>query len=338
MISFSSDNYSGASPEILQAIQEANKGHEPSYGNDQYTEKAISLFKEMLGNNITVYFVYNGTAANTLVLKAVTRSHHAIICADSSHIVSHEVGAPVNLIGCMLILVPNKDGKISAISIEDAYINTTHWGRHSNLPKVVSIAQATEFGTVYSREELLEISAVCKKYNLIFHMDGCRLANAAVHLQTSMKALTADVGVDILSFGGTKNGLMFGEAIVFFREDLASEFEYIQKQGLQLQSKMRFLSAQFIPYLEKNIWLRNAKQANDMCTRLLNGLKNNSSIKLAYPVQTNQIFAYFPKAMIEYTQKNFSYYIWDEKSNLIRLVTSFDTTSEEVDHFLKTVT
>ncbi len=169
-------------------------------------------------------------------------------------------------------------------------------------------------------------------------MDGCRLANATVYLQTSMKALTADVGVDVLSFGGTKNGLMFGEAVIFFREELASEFEYIQKQGLQLQSKMRFLSAQFIPYLEKNIWHRNAKQANDMCARLLNGLKNIHSIKLAYPVQTNQIFAYFPKKMIEDTQKIFSYYTWNEKTNLIRLVTSFDTTAEEVDQFLEVLT
>lgn len=337
MISFSSDNYSGASPEILQAIQDANQGHVPAYGNDPYTEKAISLFKEVLGSSITVYFVYNGTAANSLALKAVTRSHHAIICADSAHIVSHEVGAPVNLIGCMLIPVPNEDGKISAANIEDAYLNAIYWGRHCNFPKIVSIAQATEFGTVYSRDELLEISAVCKKHKLIFHMDGCRLANAAVYLQTSMKALTADVGVDVLSFGGTKNGLMFGEAIVFFREELASEFEYIQKQGLQLQSKMRFLSAQFIPYIEKNIWHRNAKQANDMCTRLLNGLKDISSIKLAYPVQSNQLFAYFSKELIEHTQKIFSYYIWNEKTNLIRLVTSFDTTVEDVDKFLETL-
>ncbi|MBV8802420.1 MAG: hypothetical protein JO131_05580, partial [Gammaproteobacteria bacterium] len=206
-------------------------------------------------------------------------------------------------------------------------------GRHNNLPKVVSIAQATEYGTVYSIDELIEISAVCKKYKLLFHMDGCRLANAAVYLKTSIKEMTADIGVDVLSYGGTKNGLLSGEAIVFFRENIANEFEYIQKQGLQLQSKMRFLSAQFIPYLEKNIWFRNAKQANDMATRIANSLEKINSIKIAYPVQTNQIFAYFPKNIIDVTQKEFSYYIWDEKTNLVRLVTSFDTTVEDVNNF-----
>ena len=208
MKSFSSDNYSGISPEILQAIQEANIGHVPSYGNDSYTEKSISLFKKEFGDSVEVYFVYNGTAANVLSLKAVTQSHHAIICADSAHIVSHEFGAPVAMIGCMLLPASSENGKISAAAIEDAYLKATYWGRHSNLPKVLSIAQATELGAVYSVEELLEISAICKKYNLIFHMDGCRLANAAVYLKTSFKALTADVGVDVLSFGGTKNGIL----------------------------------------------------------------------------------------------------------------------------------
>lgn len=337
MKSFSSDNYSGASPEILQALQEANQGHVAAYGKDPYTEKAIALIKEKFGNSIKVYFVYNGTAANSLSLKAAARSHHAIICSDSAHILNHEVGAPVNLIGCMLISIANENGKITAEKIEEAYLKAMYWGRHGNIPKVVTIAQATEFGTVYTKDELLKISAVCKKYNLIFHMNGCRLVNAAVHLNSSLKELTADIGVDILSFGGTKNGLLFGEAVIFFREDLAHEFEYIQKQGLQLQSKMRFLSAQFIPYLEKDIWYRNAKQANDMCAKLLSGLQKIDSINLAFPVESNQIFAYFPKELIDKSQMKFPYYVWDESKNLIRLVTSFDNTIDDIDQFLRII-
>lgn len=330
MKSLASDNYSGVSPEILQAIIDANASHAPAYGEDLYTEKAVALFKDVFGKDISVYFVSNGTAANTLGLKTVMQSHHSIICADSAHIITQEVGAPVHAIGCMILPIPNSNGKITAAAIEEVYLNSVYWGRHVNVPKVVSIAQSTELGTVYTKKELEQISEICKKYNLIFHMDGCRLANAAVTLKAAFKELTVDVGVDILSFGGTKNGLMFGEAVLFLRKDLDVEFQYIQKQELQLLSKMRFLSVQFIPYLEKEIWYKNAKQANDMCTKLAKSLKKMYAIKFAYPPEANQIFAYFPESFIKVSQHLIPYYIWNKKLNMVRLVTSFDTTEEDV--------
>jgi threonine aldolase len=335
MKTFASDNYSGICEEVLQAIVAANSGHATAYGDDPYTQQAIALLKKTFGENALPYFVYNGTAANTLGLQAIVRSHHAIICADSSHINSQETGAVTSSTRCQLISVPHENGKITATALEETFLNKSIWGIHSNKPTVVSIAQSTEYGTLYSIEELRAISAICKKYNLLLHMDGCRLANAAVALQTSLKAITADIGVDVLSFGGTKNGMLFGEAIIFFRKELAEEFAYIRKQGLQLNSKMRFLSAQFIPYLEKNIWQRNALHANKMCQQLAEGLAKKTGVELAYPVQTNQIFAYFPKEKIEMTQEKLFYYVWNEKLNLVRLVTSFDTTEIEVEEFLK---
>lgn len=334
MKTFASDNYSGIDPDILQAVIEANKDHVPSYGNDIYTQKAISLLKKTFGDKSVCFFVYNGTAANTLSLKTMTRSHQSIICADSSHLVTQEVGAVINFCGCSLTTVKNHQGKMTAEAIEETFQKATFWGKHNNKPRVISIAQTTEYGTVYSIDELQSISTICKKYNLFFHMDGCRLANSAVTLNKSLKEITADVGLDALTFGGTKNGLLFGEAIVFFHDDLANEFEYIQKQGLQLHSKMRFLSAQFIPYLEKNIWYRNAKHANLMCQKLAEGL-NQKNIKLAYPVESNQLFAYFPKTVIDLTQSKMTYYVWNAETNLVRLVTSFDTKESEIEEFLK---
>ncbi|MBY0545486.1 MAG: beta-eliminating lyase [Gammaproteobacteria bacterium] len=334
MKAFASDNYSGVCPEIMQAIIDANNEHAPAYGGDKYTEKAIQLAKEHFGNTAIPYFVFNGTAANVLILKAMTRSHHAVICAETSHIAAQEVGAAVSLTGVMLITTTETNGKITPSTIEDAHANVVRWGCHANKPRVVSIAQSTEYGTVYTIEEIQAISATCKKLDLLLHMDGCRLANAAVSLNCSLKNLTADVGVDALSFGGTKNGLLFGEMIIFFREDIAQEFEYIQKQGLQLASKMRFLSAQFIPYFEQAIWHKNASHSNNMCIRLAEGLKNNPSIRLAHPVQTNQLFAHFTPELIKATSAISPYYVWDENTHLVRLITSFDTTEEEVDSFI----
>lgn len=334
MKAFSSDNYSGVCAEVMQAIIEANNGHAPAYGGDEYTEKAIALVNENFGYTAIPYFVFNGTAANVLILKAITRSHHAIICADSSHIATQEVGAAVNLTGNTLIQIAGEQGKISPSAIAEAYTNITHWGRHANKPRVVSIAQSTEYGTVYTPQEIQAISNTCKKLGLLLHMDGCRLANAAVHLNCSLKNLTVDVGVDALSFGGTKNGLLFGEIVIFFDKSIAEEFEYVQKQGLQLASKMRFLSAQFIPYFEQAIWHRNATHANKMCLRLASGLEKNPAIRFAYPVQTNQLFAYFSPKIIEATQSIFPYYVWNSNTNLVRLITSFDTTEDEVDSFI----
>jgi threonine aldolase len=333
MKAFASDNYAGVDPDLLTALLEANQEHEPAYGGDSYTKKAVEVLKKTFGDDATVYFVYNGTAANVLSLQSVTKSYNAIICTDSSHVVTQEVGAAAKLIGCAFLTVTHQQGKITPEGIENAYSKGSSFGRHANKPSIVSIAQTTEYGTVYTIEELKAISAMCKKYNLLLQMDGARLSNAVVALNTSLKAATADVGVDILNFGATKNGAMFGEAIIFFNPKLAEGFEYIQKQSLQLNSKGRFLSAPFIPYIEKNIWHRNAAHANAMCKKLAEALSKNRDIKIIYPVESNQIFAIFPKEIIEKTQKVFPYLVWDSKINLVRLITSFDTKPEEVEQF-----
>lgn len=336
MKSFGSDNYSGVCAEVMAAICSANTHHASSYGNDSYTAEAISLLKETFGDQSTPYFVYNGTAANTVAFKAITRSHQAIICSNISHIATQEVGSVQNAVGCSFITVPHQQGKLTSLQIEEECQRAAFVGIHNNKPKVVSIAQSTECGTVYTLQEIQKIAETCKKNQLYLHMDGCRLANAAVALKQSLKSLTAEAGVDVLSFGGTKNGLLFAEAIIFFRKDLALEFEYIRKQSLQLHSKMRFLSAQFIPYLRDRIWYRNAAHANEMSLLLAAGL-SKSNIVSAYPVETNQIFAYFSAETIAATQTIFPYYTWDEKTGLVRLVTSFDTSAEEVTQFLQLI-
>ena len=331
--SFASDNYSPIAPEILEAIISANQDHQPSYGNDIYTQQAEELLRETFGAHIKSFFAYNGTAANVAGLKAILKSHHAIICSDLAHIVVHEVNAATNMTGCPTLLIQNHDGKITADEIQVCYDNATYWGYHANLPKVVSITQSTEVGTVYTRDELLAISAVCKKNQLLFHMDGCRLSNAAAALNCSLKDITTDVGVDVLSFGGTKNGLMLGEAIIFFKPELSNEFAYIHKQSLQLNSKMRFLSAQFIPYLKDKLWHRYAAHANKMAKLLSDGLSKIKGVTINYPVQTNQVFATVPEKLIQATIEKYPYYIRDKKINQVRLVTSFDTTEEEINHF-----
>lgn len=334
MKSFASDNYSGVAPEIMQAIIEANQGHQPSYGNDIYTQQAEELLRKTFGEQIKSFFVYNGTAANTLGLKAILRSHHAIICSDLAHIVSHEVNSVGNASGCPMLLIPHHDGKITGDEIQICYDNATYWGHHASLPKVVTISQSTELGTIYTPNELRAISTVCKKNKLIFHMDGCRLSNAAAALNCSLAETTSDVGVDVLSFGGTKNGLMIGEAVIFLNPELADEFAYIHKQYLQLNSKMRFISAQFIPYLKDKLWHRFASHANKMAGILSDGLLKLKDVTITYPVETNQVFACLPEKMIQATIEIYPFYIRDKKLNQVRFVTSFDTTEKEIVNFI----
>ncbi len=339
MKSFASDNYSGVAPEIMQALISANHEHQPAYGNDPYTQEAQEIFKTIFGENSQTYFAYNGTAANSVGLKAVLKSHQAILCPSTAHIANQEVGAATYLTGCPTFGIESIQGKISAESLQKTYEKTSYWGHHGNQPKVVSISQSTELGTVYTLEELQAISKVCQKNNLIFHMDGCRLSNAAVYLNKSLKEITQEAGVDVLTFGGTKNGLMLGDAMVFLKPELAEEFAYVHKQNLQLNSKMRFISAQFIPYLKNNLWHRYASHANQMCQLLTQKLLalNIEGVRLAYPQETNQLFIYLPEKIIKQTQEIYPYYLWDKSQNLARLVTSFDTTKEDIEGFLRLV-
>lgn len=330
---FASDNYSGVHPAVMRALAEANAGHAASYGADVFTARAVEKFKELFGDSIEVFLVYNGTGANVLGLQALTRSFHSILCAELAHINVDESTAPEKFLGCKLIPVAAPNGKMSAGDIEAKVQRMDD--QHHPQAKVISLSQSTEYGTVYSVDELKTISAVARKHNLYLHMDGSRIANAAVSLNTTLAAFTRDAGVDVLSFGGTKNGMMFGEAIIVFNPALAGELKYFRKQGMQLHSKMRFIGAQFTALLTDDLWKKNAAHANRMATLLQQELLQVREVKITQSVDANGIFAIFPRSIIEPMQKEHFFYVWNEKTAEVRLMCSFDTTEEEVRSFAK---
>jgi threonine aldolase len=331
MKAFASDNYSGVHPEIMEALQKANTAHEGSYGNDQYTARAVNKFKEVFGNDIEVFFVYNGTAANVLGLTTITQSFNSVLCAEGAHINVDESTAPEKFLGCKLVTIPAADGKITAAQVKEKIQRIGD--QHHPQAKVISISQASEYGTVYTTEELRELSEVAKATNLFFHMDGSRIANAAVTLNKSFKEIVK--GVDVLSFGGTKNGLMFGEAIVFFKKELAKDFVYQRKQGMQLASKMRFISAQFEALLSNDLWKRNASHTNKLAKLLGAELSKIDGIKVTQKIDANGVFAIMPAHIIESLQKEYPFYTWVEKINEVRLMCSWDSTEEEIRKFIE---
>lgn len=332
---FASDNYAGIHPEIMDAIIKANPGHAGSYGNDDFTKHATSKFKSLFDQTVEVFFVYNGTGANVLSLSAMTQSFHSIICSDLAHINVDESTAPEKFLGCKLISIPTQDGKIYPAQVEAKIMRVGD--QHHPQAKVVSISQTTEYGTVYSIEEVKALSAVCKKYHLLLHMDGSRISNATVSLGKNFREFTLDAGVDVLSFGGTKNGMMFGEAVVFLNPSLADQFSFVRKQGMQLHSKMRYISAQFVALLSNDLWKRNATQANRMAKRLEAGLLNFPQIKITQSVDANGIFAIVPPSAIPILQQSGFFYVWNEVLSEVRLMCSWDTKEEDVDGFLKQV-
>lgn len=330
--SFASDNYAGVHPAILKSLQDANQGHSKAYGADSYTQEAVTLFKQHFGQEIDVYFVCNGTAANVLGLSTLLKSYHAILCADSAHINVDECGAPEKYIGCKLLTVPTKDGKLTVESIE--HYLAQKGDQHKVQPKLISIAQSTELGTVYTAEEIKKITDFAHAHDLLVHMDGARLSNAVASLNTSLAALTKEAGIDVLSFGGTKNGMMLGDAVVFFNKELAKDFPFIRKQGMQLISKMRFISAQFTALLSDNLWLKNAQHANAMAKLLANEIKKIPQIKISKEVQANAVFAYIDPKIIPLLQEKNYFYVWDEATSEVRWMTSWDTTPEDIRDFV----
>jgi threonine aldolase len=332
---FASDNYSGVHPEIMAALMGANLGHAASYGADEITAIAISKFREYFGQETEVFFAYNGTGANVLGLSALTQSFNSIICSDLAHIHVDESTAPEKFTGCKLLTIPTRDGKIYPQEIEDKIIRIDD--QHHPQVKVISISQSTEYGTVYSIEEIKAISAVAKKYNAWLHMDGSRIANAAVSLQQEFRSFTVDAGVDVLSFGGTKNGMMFGEAVVFFRPEVSQTFKYIRKQGMQLHSKMRFISCQFAALLTNDLWKKNASHSNRMAKLLEKELRGIQQIRITQSVDANGIFAIFPPYIIPALQEQQFFYVWNDKTSEVRLMCSFDTTEEEILTFGKNI-
>ena len=328
---FASDNNAGIHPQLLEAIGKANLGHVVAYGDDIYTRNAENIIKKHFGSSIEVFFVLNGTGANVLSLASMTKSFNAVICADTAHINADECGAPEKFCDCKLITVSTPDGKLTP----DAVSKHLHgFGfEHHVQPKVISISQPTEMGTVYTPGEIKALADLAKQYEMYLHMDGARLANAAVSLNLGFKEFTANMGVDVLSFGGTKNGMLFGESVIFFKPDLAKDFKYLRKQGMQLVSKMRFISAQFETYLDRGVWDHNARHANNMALLLYEKVKRMPEIKITQKVEANAVFALIPQSIIKPLQDKYFFYIWDEAKNEVRWMTSFDTTPEDVSSF-----
>ena len=333
--SFASDNNAGVHPKILRAIERANRGHVIAYGDDLYTEAAVKKFREQLGNDIAVYFVFSGTGANVLGLKAITEPYHAIICADTAHINVDECGAPERFTGCKLLTIRTADGKLRPEQI----LSSLHGigVEHHVQPRVISISQSTEMGTVYTPAEIKTLADFAHRHDLFLHLDGARIANAAVSLKAKLREITTDVGVDVLSFGGTKNGMMYGEAVVFFNRTLAPEFRFIRKQGSHLASKMRFISAQFEALFTNDLWKRNAAHANRMARILAGELGKIPAIEVTQKVEANGVFATLPKRFIQLLQQQYFFYVWNEETSEARFMTSFDTTEEDIRDFVTLV-
>ncbi len=328
---FASDNNAGVHPEILKTIQEANVDHAIGYGDDVYTKKAIGTIKNIFGDNTDVYFVFTGTGANVLGLSAATNSFNSVICAETAHINVDECGAPEKFSGCKLLSLPTPDGKLT-VDLISKHMHGFDFEHHSQ-PKIISITQSTEMGTVYTPQEISIICDYAHKHSMLVHMDGARIANAVVSLGVNFKEITTDAGIDILSFGGTKNGMMYGEAIVFFNKNISADFKYIRKQGMQLASKMRFISAQFNAYLANDLWKRNAEHANHMARLLADKIREIKEIKITQKVQSNGVFAIVPKKLIPELQKEYFFYMWDETNNEVRWMTAFDTTEDDITNF-----
>jgi len=330
---FASDNNAGVHPEILKAIMEANQGYALAYGEDPYTERAVAKFREHFGPKVEAFFVFNGTGANVTGLQALTGPFNAVIAPETAHINCDEGGAPEKFTGCKLLTVPTKDGKLTVGQIEPFL--EARGNQHHNQPKVVSITQSTELGTVYTADEIRAIADFVHEHGMFLHMDGTRLANAAAGLGCGLRKISGDAGVDLLSFGGTKNGLLLGEAVVFFRPELARNFPYIRKQGMQLASKMRFISAQFERLLTDDLWLRNAENANKMARLLEAELAKIPGISITQKVEANGVFAAFPRRIIPLIQERYMFYVWNEAVPVVRLMTAFDTTEDDVLDFVR---
>lgn len=331
-ICFASETYSGVHKKIMKTIEKANFGHERAYGDDPYTLEARKLILEELGGE-DVVFVYNGTAANVMAIDSITDKYNSIICPDTAHIYTHEVGAPARFSSCSVFTIDSRDGKLSVDKLEK--FMKYRGNEHHSQPKVVSITQPTEYGTLYTKEEVRAIADYAHKEGMLLHMDGARLANAAVSLNSDLKGITKDLGVDVLSLGGTKNGLMFGEAVVYFIKDFEERVKYLKKQNLQLNSKMRFLSSQFIPYIKEKLWHTNAEHANSTALMLREGLEKIEGVEISQAVEVNILYVKMPESLIKDLLEKFHFYPMG--SDEIRLVTSFDTKVEEVEAFIEEV-
>lgn len=318
--------------EVLDALRAANRGHAMAYGNDPWTQKAIELFRKHLGEDVGVYLVGTGTSANIISLACAVRPYNAVICAAEAHLHLDECAAPEWHIGCKLVPVQTSNGKLTAAAIEP-HLHVAR-GVHSASPRLVTISQCTEVGTVYTVDELKTLATFCHDRGLFLHVDGARICNAAASLDVSLAAITSEVGVDVLSFGGTKNGLAGAEAVIVINRELDVEVGRVRKQSMQLASKMRFIAAQFIALLEGDLWLRSARHANQMAAILAERICKFSEVSLAFPRQSNGVFAKMPPAWIKPLQEHTPFHVWTDDGPVVRLMTSFDTEEADIDAFI----
>lgn len=332
---FASDNNAGVHPTILDELRMVNDGHVTGYGSDRYTECALEVFRENIGPATETFFVFTGTAANVLGISGVTRSWNSVIAASTAHLQTDECGAPEKFAGCKILPVDTPDGKITP-SLAERHMHGFDFEHHAQ-PKVISITQSTEMGTVYSLEEIKKISHFAHSRGLLLHMDGARIANAAVSLGLPFKSFTSEAGVDVLSFGGTKNGMMFGEAICFIRPGLSANFKYIRKQGMQLASKMRFISAQYLAYFRNGLWNELATHANRMAKLLESELRQVDGVTVTQKVESNGIFVILPAIVAERVRKQFFFYPWNEQISEYRFMTSWDTREEDIKDLVTTI-
>jgi threonine aldolase len=332
---FLSDNAAGVHPEVMAALAAANQGHAAAYGNDPYTERATALLRECFGGNPGVLFVLTGTGANVLALQSMLRSYEAVICADCSHLNRDECGAPEKFIGAKLLPAPTRQGKLYPDLVEPLLADTDMV--HRAQPRAVTVSQCTEWGTVYTVEELKDLARFCHEHDLRLHVDGARLSNAAVALGVDLAAMSSEAGVDVLSFGGTKNGLMGAEAVLFFDRSLMASAAFYRKQAMQLCSKLRFIAVQFEALLAGDLWRRSALHANAMAARLAAAVQEIDDVQIVMPVETNAVFARLAPARVAELQETEVFGMWDSRESIVRWMTAFDTTEAEVDRFAESI-
>jgi len=316
----------------MQAIVDANREHAVGYGEDEWTRKADAVFRRLFGEDVRPYYVFNGTGSNATALQAVTRSYQSVICADTAHVYTDECGASAKATGAVLTPIGTLDGKLTPELIAQGFEGIGV--QHHSQPRVVSIAQSTEMGTVYTVKELKALCDFAHSHNLYVHIDGSRLANACAHLGVGLRELSRDCGVDILSLGGSKNGMMMGEAVIAFHPEWNERLMYYRKQSAQLYSKMRYLSAQYIAYFQDDLWLQNATHSNAMAEYLAGQIRNLPGVHFTQKVEVNSLYLILPQEVIKKLLEYYFFYMWDENTNEIRLVCSWDTTKSEVDAFV----
>lgn len=332
MRSFASDNNSSVHPQVMESLIKANSDHAFGYGDDLWTEEAVRKVKAQFERPCEPLFVFNGTGSNTMALQLMTRPYHIIFCADTAHVAVDECGAPSKATGCFMRTIPTPDGKLTPELLKPYMIN---FGvEHHSQPGAVYISQCTELGTIYKPAELRALCDFAHEHGLLVHMDGARISNAAAALGVGLDEVSGACGVDTLTLGGTKNGLMGAECVVIFNESLVKEARYARKQACQLASKMRYLSCQFTAFLTDGLWLKCAAHANRLAAKLHDALAAMPDVRFSQPVESNQLFFSMPREKEDKLAEQYHFYFWNDAANEIRLVTSFDTTEEDVDQLI----